>query len=71
MRSFGERFDHNLHALRIVESFENSVCPFSGTESDVSKCARESSSTPAISSPGEIPELDEYLPGCGRRSKPS
>src|SRR5271168_1420598 len=23
MRRFGERFDHNFHALRIVESFEN------------------------------------------------
>src|SRR6266704_6003734 len=23
MQRFGERFDHNLHALRLVESFEN------------------------------------------------
>ena len=30
MRRFGERFEHNLHALRIVESFENPYARFPG-----------------------------------------
>lgn len=30
MRAFGERFDHNLHALRIVESFERRYAAFPG-----------------------------------------
>src|SRR4051794_6670646 len=30
MRPFGERFDHNLHALRIVEVFEQRYPDFSG-----------------------------------------
>jgi len=30
MRRFGERFDHNLHALRIVESFEHRYAAFPG-----------------------------------------
>ncbi len=30
MRRFGDRFDHNLHALRIVESFENPYPRFPG-----------------------------------------
>ena len=30
MRRFGERFDHNLHALRIVESFERRYAAFPG-----------------------------------------
>ncbi len=30
MRRFGDRFDHNLHALRIVESFENPYARFPG-----------------------------------------
>src|SRR5580765_2731219 len=30
LRRFGERFDHNLHALRIVESFEQSYPGFPG-----------------------------------------
>src|SRR5436309_4195809 len=30
MQRFGERFDHNLHALRIVESFENPYARFPG-----------------------------------------
>jgi dGTPase len=28
MRAFGEHFDHNLHALRIVESFESAARGF-------------------------------------------
>ncbi len=30
MQQFGERFDHNLHALRIVESFEQRYAEFAG-----------------------------------------
>src|SRR5258708_1445536 len=30
MREFGERFDHNVHALRIVESFERRYAAFPG-----------------------------------------
>ena len=30
MRAFGDRFDHNLHALRIVESFEQRYARFPG-----------------------------------------
>jgi dGTPase len=62
MRRFGERFDHNLHALRIVESFENPYARFPGlnltfeVREGIVKHSRDFA-------PGEIPELDEYLPG--------
>jgi dGTPase len=62
MRRFGERFDHNLHALRIVESFENPYARFPGlnltfeVREGIVKHSRDFE-------PGEIPELDEYLPG--------
>ena len=62
MRRFGERFDHNLHALRIIESFENPYPRFPGlnltfeVREGIVKHSRDFG-------PGEIPELDEYLPG--------
>jgi len=62
MRRFGERFEHNLHALRIVESFENPYPRFSGlnltfeVREGIVKHSRDFA-------PGEIPELNEYLPG--------
>jgi len=62
MRGFGTRFDHNLHALRIVESFENRYARFPGlnltfeVREGMVKHSRDFE-------PGEIPELDEYLPG--------
>ena len=62
MRRFGERFDHNLHALRIVESFENPYPRFPGlnltfeVREGIVKHSRDFAQ-------GEIPELDEYLPG--------
>jgi dGTPase len=62
MREFGERFDHNLHALRIVESFENPYARFPGlnltfeVREGIVKHSRDFG-------PGEFPELDEYLPG--------
>ncbi|MGH9591577.1 MAG: dGTP triphosphohydrolase [Bryobacteraceae bacterium] len=62
MRRFGGRFDHNLHALRIVETFENPYPRFQGlnltfeVREGIAKHSRDFA-------PGEIPELDEYLPG--------
>lgn len=62
MRRFGERFDHNLHALRIVESFESPYPRFSGlnltfeVREGIVKHSRDLV-------PGENPELNEYLPG--------
>jgi len=62
MRQFGERFEHNRHALRIVETFENPYACFPGlnltfeVREGIVKHSRDFA-------PGEIPELDEYLPG--------
>jgi len=62
MRRFGERFDHNLHALRIVETFENRYPRFPGlnltfeVREGIVKHSRDFG-------PGEFPELEEYLPG--------
>ncbi|MEP7353268.1 MAG: HD domain-containing protein, partial [Acidobacteriota bacterium] len=61
MQPFGERFDHNLHALRIVESFENSYARFPGlnltfeVREGIVKHSRDLTA-------GQFPELDEYLP---------
>lgn len=63
MARFGDRFDHNLHALRIVESFEQRYARFPGlnltfeVREGIVKHSRDLA-------PGEIPELDEYLPGA-------
>jgi dGTPase len=62
MSRFGERFDHNLHALRIVESFEQRYARFPGlnltfeVREGIVKHSRDFSS-------GEDPSLEEYLPG--------
>ena len=62
MRKFGDQFDHNIHALRIVESFEQQYARFPGlnltfeVREGIVKHSRDFG-------PGEIPELDEYLPG--------
>ncbi|MBI1790451.1 MAG: deoxyguanosinetriphosphate triphosphohydrolase [Acidobacteria bacterium] len=62
MRRFGDRFDHNLHALRIVETFEQRYARFPGlnltfeVREGMAKHSRDFQ-------PGEIPALDEYLPG--------
>jgi dGTPase len=62
MGSFGERFDHNLHALRIVEGFENPYARFPGL--NLTFEVREGMAKHSIDfERGEIPELDEYLPG--------
>src|ERR1700691_1876758 len=60
MRSFGGRFDHNLHALRIVEKFEHRYLDFSGlnltfeVREGIVKHSREYAA-------GAFPELAEYL----------
>ncbi len=62
MRRFGDRFDHNLHALRIVESFERRYARFPGlnltfeVREGIVKHSRDFER-------GENPTLDEYLPG--------
>jgi dGTPase len=62
MRSVGERFNHNLHALRIVESFEHRYARFRGlnltfeVREGIVKHSRDFEK-------GENPALDEYLPG--------
>ncbi len=60
MRRHGDRFDHNLHALRIVESFEQRYARFPGlnltfeVREGIVKHSRDVA-------PGD--GLDEYLPG--------
>jgi dGTPase len=59
---FGERFDHNLHALRIVESFEQRYARFPGL--NLTFEVREGIVKHSHDfGPGQSPELDEYLPG--------
>ncbi|MGH9493258.1 MAG: dGTP triphosphohydrolase, partial [Terriglobales bacterium] len=60
MRAHGDSFDHNLHALRIVESFEQRYAAFPGlnltfeVREGIVKHSRDYA-------PGERPELAEYL----------
>jgi dGTPase len=60
MRQHGERFDHNLHALRIVEQFEQRYLAFPGlnltfeVREGIVKHSREYSAA-------EFPALAEYL----------
>ena len=62
MQRFGDRFDHNLHALRIVEIFEQRYARFPGlnltfeVREGIVKHSRDIE-------PGGDPDLDEYLPG--------
>src|SRR5438046_7804640 len=60
MREFGDRFDHNLHSLRIVETLEQRYARFPGlnltfeVREGIAKHSRDFA-------PGEYGELDEYL----------
>jgi len=60
MRQHGDRFDHNLHALRIVEQFEQRYLDFAGlnltfeVREGIIKHSRDYSAT-------EFPALAEYL----------
>ena len=62
MQRFGDTFDHNLHALRIVESFEQRYARFPGlnltfeVREGIVKHSRDFSET-------EFPDLRAYLPG--------
>ncbi len=62
MARFGERFDHNIQALRIVEAFEQRYARFPGlnltfeVREGIVKHSRDFEK-------GQYPELDEYLPG--------
>jgi dGTPase len=62
MRRFRDRFDHNLHSLRIVEIFEQRYARFPGlnltfeVREGIVKHSRDLE-------PGGAPELEEYLPG--------
>jgi dGTPase len=62
MQRFGERFDHNLHALRIVERFEVRYPLYPGlnltfeVREGIVKHSRDFA-------PGEIPALDEFAAG--------
>jgi dGTPase len=61
MERFGDRFDHNLHALRIVESFEQRYARFPGL--NLSFEVREGMVKHSHDLvPGAQPELDRYLP---------
>ncbi len=60
MRAYGDRFDHNLHALRIVDHFEQRYLAFDGlnltfeVREGIIKHSRDYSAA-------EFPELAEYL----------
>lgn len=62
MQAFGERFNHNLHALHIVERFEQRYARFPGlnltfeVREGILKHSRDFE-------PGELAEADEFLPG--------
>ena len=61
MQRFGETFNHNVHALRVVDSFEQRYARFQGlnltfeVREGIVKHSRDLI-------PGADPELDEYLP---------
>src|SRR5260370_20701921 len=62
MQCFGERFEHNLHALRIVESFEQRYARFPGL--NLSFEVREGIVKHSHDfEAGENAQVDEYLPG--------
>jgi dGTPase len=62
MQAFGDRFDHNLHALRIVENFEQRYARFPGlnltfeVREGIVKHSRDYA-------PGEDARVEPYLPG--------
>ncbi|MBM3813212.1 MAG: dNTP triphosphohydrolase [Acidimicrobiia bacterium] len=62
MQRFGQAFDHNLHALRLVESFENRYARFPGL--NLTFEVREGIVKHSMDfQPGQFPGLEEYLPG--------
>jgi dGTPase len=62
MERFGERFNHNIHGLRIVESFEQRYARFPGL--NLTFEVREGMIKHSHDlQPGLHPEFDTYLPG--------
>ena len=62
MERFGDRFEHNLHALRIVERFEQRYARFPGL--NLTFEVREGIVKHSHDfDPGERPEVEPYLPG--------
>ncbi len=62
MQAFGDNFDHNLHALRIVERFEHRYARFPGL--NLTFEVREGMVKHSHDfDPGDNPVLDEFLPG--------
>ncbi len=62
MRQFGDRFDHNIHALHIVEHFEQRYARFPGL--NLTFEVREGMVKHSHDiEPGQAEELDQYLPG--------
>jgi dGTPase len=62
LREYGLRFDHNLHALRIVEHFESRYAEFRGL--NLTLAVREGIIKHSRDySPAEHPELSEYFLG--------
>lgn len=62
MKHFGDRFDHNLNALHIVERFEQRYARFPGLNLTFEVREGMVKHSHDIES-GELPEFDEYLPG--------
>lgn len=62
MRQFGERFDHNLQALRVVEHFEHRYARFPGLNLTFEVCEGIIKHSRDYQ-PGENASADEYLPG--------
>ena len=62
MQRFGDRFEHNLHALHIVEQFEQRYARFPGLNLtfEVREGIIKHSRDYAV---GDHPEADSYLPG--------
>ena len=66
MKRFGDRFEHNLHALRIVESFEQRYARFPGL--NLSFEVREGSSNiRTISARARVPVWTPTCRDCARR----
>src|ERR1700736_4371923 len=61
MQRFGDNFDHNLHALRIVETFEQRYARFPGL--NLTFEVREGMVKHSRDFGNELPELAGYLPG--------
>lgn len=62
MARYGDGFDHNLHALHIVEHFEQRYARFPGLNLTFEVREGMVKHSQDIEA-GESPELDEYLPG--------